>query len=100
MKKHVQCQHSTPNTDCILTKGKPFLLWFLIFSLVLANTSIAEEIIFETPEIKSFEKGNFPSFRRDVRLETLAAILEGTIHIQCHSYRADELLMFLEMYSS
>jgi imidazolonepropionase-like amidohydrolase len=43
----------------------------------------------------AFEKGDLPSFRRDVRLETLAAILEGDIHIQCHSYRADELLMFL-----
>ncbi|MDP6850361.1 MAG: amidohydrolase family protein, partial [Planctomycetota bacterium] len=43
----------------------------------------------------AFEAGDLPSFRRDVRLETLADILAGKIHIQCHSYRADELQMFL-----
>ncbi|MDA1260337.1 MAG: amidohydrolase family protein, partial [Planctomycetota bacterium] len=36
-------------------------------------------------------------FRRDVRLEVLADILEGRIHIQCHSYRADEIQMFLRI---
>ncbi len=44
---------------------------------------------------KLFENGSLPSFRKDVRLETLADILAGKIHIQCHSYRADELQMFL-----
>lgn len=39
--------------------------------------------------------GNEPAFRRDVRLDALADILEGRIHVQCHGYRADELLMFL-----
>ncbi|MHC4823430.1 MAG: amidohydrolase family protein [Planctomycetota bacterium] len=41
------------------------------------------------------EDGELPGFRRDVRLEVLADILENKVHIQCHSYRADELLMFL-----
>jgi len=41
--------------------------------------------------------GDLPSFRRDVRLEVLADILQNKIHIQCHSYRADELLMFLHI---
>ena len=43
------------------------------------------------------EEGLAPQFRRDVRLEVLADILDGEIHIQCHSYRADELLMFLDI---
>ncbi len=41
--------------------------------------------------------GKLPSFRRDVRLEVLADVLDNTIHVQCHSYRADELLMFLQI---
>ena len=41
--------------------------------------------------------GQEPGFRRDVRLEVLADILDNKVHIQCHSYRADELLMFLEI---
>ena len=41
--------------------------------------------------------GELASFRRDVRLEVLADVVENKIHIQCHSYRADELLMFLNV---
>jgi len=41
------------------------------------------------------EAGDLRGFRRDVRLEVLADILDNVVHIQCHSYRADELLMFL-----
>lgn len=41
------------------------------------------------------EAGELRGFRRDVRLEVLADILDNVVHIQCHSYRADELLMFL-----
>lgn len=33
--------------------------------------------------------------RRDLRLETLAEILEGKVRIHCHSYRADEIVAFL-----
>ena len=36
-------------------------------------------------------------FRRDERLEVLAAILDGEIRVQCHSYRADEIQMFLRI---
>jgi imidazolonepropionase-like amidohydrolase len=39
------------------------------------------------------------SFRRDERLEVLAAILDGEIRVQCHSYRADEIQMFLRICS-
>ncbi len=46
---------------------------------------------------RQFEAGQLPSFRRDVRLEVLAGILANDVHIQCHSYRADELLMFLNV---
>ncbi|MDP6963882.1 MAG: amidohydrolase family protein, partial [Planctomycetota bacterium] len=43
------------------------------------------------------EQGRWPNFVEDVRLEVLADILDNKIHIQCHSYRADELLMFLKV---
>jgi imidazolonepropionase-like amidohydrolase len=35
--------------------------------------------------------------RRDLRLEALADILRGEIRVQCHSYRADEMLMMLRL---
>ena len=35
--------------------------------------------------------------RRDLRLETLADILNGKIWVQCHSYRADEMLMMTRL---
>lgn len=41
--------------------------------------------------------GKLPNFRRDVRLEVLADILDNVVHVQCHSYRADELLMFIDI---
>ena len=40
--------------------------------------------------------GDEPSpFRRDLRLEALAAILDGEIKVHSHCYRADEILMLL-----
>jgi imidazolonepropionase-like amidohydrolase len=36
-----------------------------------------------------------PPFRRDLRLEALADILDGKILIHCHCYRSDEILMLL-----
>lgn len=33
--------------------------------------------------------------RRDVRLEVLAGILDGNVHVHSHCYRADEILMLL-----
>ncbi|MCH2112611.1 MAG: amidohydrolase family protein [Planctomycetes bacterium] len=44
-----------------------------------------------------FEAGELDAFRRDVRLEVLADILLGNTHIHCHSYRGDELEMFLNI---
>jgi imidazolonepropionase-like amidohydrolase len=38
-----------------------------------------------------------PGFRRDERLEVLAGILANKVKIQCHSYRADEIQMFLRI---
>lgn len=35
--------------------------------------------------------------RRDLRLETLADILRGKIHVQCHSYRQDEIMMMVRL---
>ena len=35
--------------------------------------------------------------RRDQRLETLAGILKGEILVHCHCYRADEILMILDV---
>lgn len=38
-----------------------------------------------------------PAPQRDLRLETLADILRGKIWVQCHSYRADEILMMVRL---
>ncbi len=38
-----------------------------------------------------------PRPRRDLRLETLAGILAGKVWVQCHSYRADEMLMMARL---
>jgi imidazolonepropionase-like amidohydrolase len=35
--------------------------------------------------------------RRDLRLEALADILAGKLHVHCHCYRADEILMLLRV---
>lgn len=35
--------------------------------------------------------------QRDLRLETLADLLRGKIWVQCHSYRADEILMMVRL---
>lgn len=35
--------------------------------------------------------------RKDLRLQTLADILEGKVWVQCHSYRADEMLMMVRL---
>lgn len=37
--------------------------------------------------------------RRDLRLEALAGILDGSIKIHCHCYRSDEILMLLRLAS-
>jgi imidazolonepropionase-like amidohydrolase len=35
--------------------------------------------------------------RKDLRLETLGDILRGKVWVQCHSYRADEMLMMVRL---
>lgn len=53
-----------------------------------------------------YEKGRTPAGsrpplavepRRDLRLEALADMLDGKLHIHCHCYRADEILMLLRV---
>lgn len=44
---------------------------------------------------KTKEGFNTPVPRRDLRLEALADILRGKLHVHCHCYRADEILMLL-----
>lgn len=55
-------------------------------------------------EWKAYEaaKAKYPDAkppRRDLRLETLAGILGGSIKIHCHCYRSDEILMLLQVAS-
>lgn len=38
-----------------------------------------------------------PKPQKDIRLETLADILRGKVWVQCHSYRADEMLMMVRL---
>jgi imidazolonepropionase-like amidohydrolase len=47
----------------------------------------------------AFEKGGRQGKapRRDVRLDTLADILRGKVWVNCHSYRADEMLMMVRL---
>ncbi|MDF1837437.1 MAG: amidohydrolase family protein [Planctomycetota bacterium] len=51
-------------------------------------------------EWKAFDRATFrgenPSPpRKDLRLEALAGVLDGSIHVHSHCYRADEILMFI-----
>ncbi len=50
-------------------------------------------------EYEAARKGgkSVPEPRRDLRLEALADILRGDLHIHCHCYRADEILMLLRV---
>lgn len=51
-------------------------------------------------EWKAYQSGSLkkqPEYNR--RMETLVGILEGDIIIQCHSYRADEILMLMNVLS-
>ncbi len=40
---------------------------------------------------------DLPMPRRDLRLETLVAVLRGEIRVHCHSYRADEIEMLMRV---
>lgn len=65
------------------------------------NTRMGVEAVFRRAfaEARAYDEAGRrdPLVRRDLRLEALAEILRGDLHVQCHSYRADEILMFLEV---
>ena len=63
-------------------------------AFVAAQRYIQEWDQYEQERVKN--PGALPP-RRDLRLETLADILRGKIWVQCHSYRADEMLMMLRL---
>jgi imidazolonepropionase-like amidohydrolase len=46
---------------------------------------------------KSSKNGNSGPPKRDLRLETLAAVLKGEILVHMHCYRADEMMTVLDM---
>jgi imidazolonepropionase-like amidohydrolase len=49
-------------------------------------------------DLEKIARGEFvPPRRRDVRLETIASILSGDVAIHSHCYRADEILMLLDV---
>ncbi len=48
---------------------------------------------------KAAGKASGPPPRRDLRLEAIAGILDGSIKIHCHCYRGDEILMLLNVAS-
>ena len=59
-----------------------------------AKTYMAEWQTYETA--KQSDPNAVPP-RRDLRLETLAGILKREIWVQCHCYRADEMLMMVRL---
>jgi imidazolonepropionase-like amidohydrolase len=65
------------------------------------NTRMGVEAVFRRAfaEARAYEEARRrdPLVRRDLRLEALADILRGDLRVQCHSYRADEILMFLDV---
>jgi imidazolonepropionase-like amidohydrolase len=46
------------------------------------------------------QAGGGPPVRRDLELETIAEIIRGTRLIHCHSYRQDEIVVFLRVMES
>ena len=50
----------------------------------------------EAREYRKHQK-NGNNGKTDVRLETLADILDGEVWVHCHSYRADEMLMMVRL---
>ncbi len=52
---------------------------------------------FEEAKVYRAKQKRGEKIRRDVRLETLADILDGKVWVQCHSYRADEMLMMVRL---
>lgn len=58
--------------------------------------SDAQEYMREWEDYRSDQTGKAPP-RYSGRLETLADILRGEIIVHCHSYRADEILMLMDV---
>src|SRR5690606_4048511 len=52
---------------------------------------------FEEAKVYRAKKNAGENIKTDVRLETLADILERKVWVQCHSYRADEMLMMVRL---
>lgn len=52
---------------------------------------------FEEAKAYRAAKNRGEKIKTDVRLETLADILERKVWVQCHSYRADEMLMMVRL---
>src|SRR5262249_49226062 len=46
---------------------------------------------------KAATPSTLPEPRRDLRLEALADVLNGTLKVHCHCYRSDEILMLLRV---
>ncbi len=65
------------------------------------NTRMGVEAVFRRAftEARAYEKSlrEDPLARRDLRLEALLQILKGEILVHCHCYRADEILMILQV---
>ena len=65
------------------------------------NTRMGMEAVYRRAftEAQEYEKTlkADPLTRRDLRLETLVSIMKGDILVHCHSYRADEILMILQV---
>jgi imidazolonepropionase-like amidohydrolase len=65
------------------------------------NTRMGVEAVFRRAFTEALEydraRQKDPLLRRDLRLEALAAILRGEIRVHCHCYRADEILMILDV---
>jgi imidazolonepropionase-like amidohydrolase len=52
---------------------------------------------FEEAKVYRAKKNAGENIKTDVRLETLADILDRKVWVQCHSYRADEMLMMVRL---
>jgi imidazolonepropionase-like amidohydrolase len=65
------------------------------------NTRMGVEAVYRRAFTEALEYeaelGKDPLRRRDQRLEALLAVLKGEIRVHCHCYRADEILMILQV---
>jgi imidazolonepropionase-like amidohydrolase len=112
----IKLRHGRPGRELLL-KGNPQGVKFALGENVtrsagrFPNTRMGVEATieraFEEAQVyrdawKTYEseksKGNAgPPPRRDLRLEALAGVLDGSIRVHCHCYRSDEILMLLNV---